>query len=335
MIIFFPSGSRVETKLLGYVADYCLLCQEVYPSAVYKRSLGDSVTASTIRICSHCGIEAACDPRIYKCLLKRRQANACSVEQLLELTNPRQEEIGKKLSELSLASRGRPDDDDSRQHLAMARLRQLGIQSDEVLKFQDYLLSWHRYVADDRRRLCRDIDAYIDRTREAQRLELLLENIYTGCPQGAGCLPTIVLGVPLAFFLLVVGAKVHDVTAGNCLLAFWVVFMVACHIILARLTYRRWFTNKVIKRAEAASIEPFLIVDALEALKEQKVRNPHVKEMLRHVKQLKRLVQARRGSAESDLDHPVASTFTAANDGIQSVAPPKIEAAGASFKKGS
>jgi hypothetical protein len=302
MLILLPSSPSVQTTQLGWVADYCLLCHDVTPCSVVQKTLpdpthfvplGSGMTLSASRTCSRCGTETGCNPQSYKTFLPKKPASTCSVDELLERTNPQQDAIRKQLALVPEDFHARPDEDDSRQRLAMLRLRDLGLQTVEVFRFQDGLLDWHRLAPENRRKLWRDINAYVDGVRESQRLELFLQNVCKRAPQGAGCLLAIVIGVPLAIFLAVLGTRINDGGVGLGLLAFWVVFMLTCLFGSAHWTYRRFYKSRVIKPADIAGFEPSLVLEKLEQIKQQKPRNPHVRSMVNRLGMLKRLYRQR------------------------------------------
>jgi hypothetical protein len=309
MLIFFSSSSSIKIADLGWVADYCRICLGVGPSRItrvffddsnYFVSIGSGTTLFASGTCAHCRVEAPCQLESYRCFLSWRQVTACSPEEFLQQTNPQLDALRGQLVNLSRDCEAASADADCRQRLAMLRLRELGLQTPEVFRFQDELLGWHRLAAADCLRLSHDVNAYADQVRESQRLDLLMRSAVRRCPQAAGCAPATLFSIVAGIFFLWLGAHSDNLSFRWALGVLWVALLPTSQFLLSRWAYRRWFTKHVLEPAEIGEIEPSVILDTLEELKRTKHRNPHVRDMANRLGMFKRIAQERKAAVASE-----------------------------------
>ena len=58
--------------------------------------------------------------------------------------------------------------------------------------------------------LLREIAAYVRHVREEYRMSLFVGNVCRNVPEGAGCLPTMVMGVVLSVLFIWLGVRLAD-----------------------------------------------------------------------------------------------------------------------------
>jgi hypothetical protein len=318
--MFIIHGTYDRRNQRGMAADLCQRCGGVQRFAVvdqvqvphlYFIPMPGSDYVASWRECLACRIVSRCCPAIYEKVLAPKEAKRLSQEEFVVATNP-----GLALPEPhrtrwmaaveDLARYGGKSPKETLRSLALARLRKSSITADQLGQFRDRFGSWTDLSLIDRLALLAEAAATVNAGADMRGAYEFANQAMKTAPNGAGCL----LAMPLSFVLGCVWLWLMGqvtVWLGNGPVWVWTmlgmgILAAASGIALvercARRTYRAWFLKYVIAPAEHLQIDLEAVLRVFQETQPGPATPANVKEVLRKVGVLEKLVRMRRESIE-------------------------------------
>ena len=303
--MFIIWGTTVREKPLGAVADYCHLCDDVRAFSLrefigvphlYYIPVGRGVSRGVIRTCLQCRTQAACTANSYPSTVADKHAVGMPVQALLERTNP--QHAYRLAQEQRWKQAARQGDEDAARRLALALLQQCA-PDNATGALEARLEKWDGLPSDARRVLAREVEAHAQRQAAGRRVAWFVHNAAQKAPKGAGCLPTILIGIPLvilgfAFLINVVPTLPEDwrMPAGLTLFISLLIVGIVMYVRFRAATYRRFFRQQVIAAGEAMQLNWQDVAAAFDELRFVPEPEEPLREMLKYRPMLVQMLES-------------------------------------------
>lgn len=278
--MFILHGEYDSQTKRGVVADKCAHCRKITllqvtqhfrKSHLYLIPLGRGKLVATVLTCTECRGKIEGTLEQYAGVLPQKQAQALSLGEVLQETNPRLAGLLAYRARLEREARDfRPVDPtlpDPRVKLAFARLAELDLRDPQVIELQARLAQWGCLDEAGRNRVLREVDAHL-RQMEEQEVRFLFiqsmaQNFKADVDGGLAFLTFIgllALGIAGSVWLLgeaLLGAGiVASIVAAS-------VCSYLAHRWLCRRTQRRFFRTKFLPEAESRGVDVGQVVQVL------------------------------------------------------------------------